>query len=613
MKRLPRMLALVMVLVLLPLHVSLAETSEGSAELLGVTYYDSDRNKVDSAQFLDGDDGTSLKLARGETAEMTVELPGGAQCRSVYIRLNTCAVEATLQELNTDIRKYEDVLTLYDPGAEFTFKLAEPAENKLRIRLTFSSSVYCRVLELSCFGPGELPDTLHDWTLDRNDVDIMIAVDSIDNIDLALVQSLTDSGYSLAVGVMNSDAQPPAAIGDILWDAGVRILPGIAATVKTVAELLSAVRIYQPLLLVTDDALADAAAEAVVQAADYHYEVDAAVLYGLWIVPEVCTLSGDVAAKAAALPQRSDELLMQMCVDKFADALSADTAIIPYPEERDEDGYLPEGEFVYENPGDGLWAYLSPTLQIGIVRYTQPDVPSLWFIADVIFDPEQEQFKQYIPGDKLFSGPYEQPDVLAQKTKLVLGINGDFYHYRILKDWVTGIIIRNYTLGYDLKRSWAGYPPLDTMALRDDGSFSLYSQGEITGDELMAQGDVHDALSFGPILVRDGKLLMYSKLSWDSIDPRMGVGLIAPGHYRIIMVEGKMPDDGEQGLDLNAFAELMYSQGVTQGFNLDGGSTAALVFMGVKLNRTGKATFIGSARDEVELFGVGISDLVHTD
>jgi len=614
MKRLLRIVCLVMVLIFLPLQfISAEETSATTAELLSVTYYDSDNSRVDSSQFLDGDDETYLNFPRSDTAQMTVQLPDGAQCQSVYIRLNACAAEATLQELNTDIRKYEDVQTLYDPGAEFIFKLDEPAENKLRIKLTFANTMRCHVLELYCYGPGELPDTLHDWTLDRSDVDIMIAVDSIDTLDLAMVQSLTDSGYSLGISVVNSDEQAPAAIGDALWDAGVRILPGIAATGKTVTELLTWIRMYRPLLLVTDIVLAEAIVEAVQGAADYQYEVDTAVLYGLWLVPEICTLLDDVAAKAANLYERSNAALLAMCKAKFSDALSADTALIPYPGGRDENGYLPGDEFVYENAEAGLWAYLSSTVQIEIVRYTQPDVPALWYVADVIFDTEQEQFKQYISGDKLFSGAYYQPDELAQKKNLVLGINSDFYHYRILKDWVTGIIIRNYKLGYSLTRSWAGYPPLDVMALRDDGSMSLYNQGEITGDELLAQGDVHDALSFGPILVRDGELQIYSGKSWDSIDPRMGIGMIEPGHYRIIMVEGKMPDDGEQGMDLNEFAELMYSQGVTQAFNLDGGSTAALVFMGVKLNRTGKATFIGSARDQVELFGIGVSDLVNTD
>jgi hypothetical protein len=38
-----------------------------------------------------------------------------------------------------------------------------------------------------------------------------------------------------------------------------------------------------------------------------------------------------------------------------------------------------------------------------------------------------------------------------------------------------------------------------------------------------------------------------------------------------------------------------------------------MLFMGERLNRTGKATALGSPRNQHELFGIGISELVHTD
>ena len=42
-------------------------------------------------------------------------------------------------------------------------------------------------------------------------------------------------------------------------------------------------------------------------------------------------------------------------------------------------------------------------------------------------------------------------------------------------------------------------------------------------------------------------------------------------------------------------------------------STSVLIFMGEKLNRTGKDTSVGSPRNQHELFGIGSSELVHTD
>ena len=121
---------------------------------------------------------------------------------------------------------------------------------------------------------------------------------------------------------MNTDEQLPAPICDMLWQAGVRIIPGIATTGKTATEMLNWLRKYQPMLLVTDGALADTAAQSMAQAYDYSIEVETAARYGLWITPDTCTLADDVLAKAAAIGERSDAVLKQMCIDKFADALT---------------------------------------------------------------------------------------------------------------------------------------------------------------------------------------------------------------------------------------------------------------------------------------------------
>ena len=124
---------------------------------------------------------------------------------------------------------------------------------------------------------------------------------------------------------------------------------------------------------------------------------------------------------------------------------------------------------------------------------------------------------------------------------------------------------------------------------------------------------MHDALSFGPYLARDGKLRIYDGYSWEVPEPRTAIGMVEAGHYRILTVEGRMPKGGAPGLNMNDLAKLMYTQNVTDAFNLDGGSTSVLIFMGTKLNLTGKGTSIGQPRNQHELFGVGTSEKTHTD
>ena len=44
-------------------------------------------------------------------------------------------------------------------------------------------------------------------------------------------------------------------------------------------------------------------------------------------------------------------------------------------------GFLDEGEFLYENPEEGVWRYVSPTLRVEILRYTQETSCSLILVT----------------------------------------------------------------------------------------------------------------------------------------------------------------------------------------------------------------------------------------
>lgn len=321
---------------------------------------------------------------------------------------------------------------------------------------------------------------------------------------------------------------------------------------------------------------------------------------------------------------KTEEELRAWCQAQFADSVHADPAEIPYPDNRLEDGYLPEGEFVYEDAEKGLWAYLSPTLQVEIIRQDMPEVPHLWYEANVIFKPEEESFRQYMYENAKFKWQEIYPETLAQTSRLVFAVNGDYHYSRAKKKWQVGNIIRGGEVlyNYDPKKSMK-FPNVDTLAIRNDGSFSVYAGDEISADELLAQAGpddpafVHDALSFGPYLVRDGQIRFYDGNSADVPEPRTAYGMVEPGHLFFVMVEGKIPKKkdlrGEQGMNLWELAELMYAHGCVEAMNVDGGSTAVMIFMGEKLNRTGKGNSLGKSRNEAELFAVGRSEQVHTD
>ena len=356
---------------------------------------------------------------------------------------------------------------------------------------------------------------------------------------------------------------------------------------------------------------------------------------GLALVLALLTVFSLGAASAAAKAPTLKELQAQMegmdadqirawSGEQFATAIHSDPAEIPYPDNRLEDGYLPEGEFVWEDPEKGLWAYLSPTLQVEIVKYDMPEVPHLWYEAHVTFKPEAEQFTQYLYVNATFKNQEIFPETLAQTSRLVFAMNGDYHMERAKKKWLVGNIIRRGEVlyNYDPKKKMS-FPNMDTLAIRNDGSFSVYAGTEISADELLAQASpddpafVHDAVAFGPYLVRNGELRLFDGTHGEKLEPRSAYGMIEPGKLFFVMVEGKMPKRkdvrGEQGMNLWQLAQLMYARGCNEAMNLDGGSTAVMIFMGNKLNRTGKATSLGSPRNQHELFGIGISEQVHTD
>ena len=287
-------------------------------------------------------------------------------------------------------------------------------------------------------------------------------------------------------------------------------------------------------------------------------------------------------------------------------------------------GFLPEGEkeFVYADEAAGLWLYCSQTLRIQINKYSGQNSsrgPLIWYEAHVYTRDNSELFDFY-PFDKEHYTSYgdrykELPEKIAQQHQLVFAINSDYFMYRIERDheesydYPIGTIIRDKEVLFDRPRKANStvYPPLDVMALYPDGSISLHLGGSVTAKELLSMGAT-DALSFGPILVENGEVSPRSKEFGNTPNPRTGFGVVEPGHYVVVVAEGKRKGitEGESCIWLG---EKMAALGCTQAINLDGGATSVLIFMGKQLNVTGNYNS-STNRKQNELLGIGISPAV---
>ena len=587
----------------------------------------------------DGSDETFHAAKRGKTVTLKAEIPADTPVRQVYMRLSAAPQSVTLRYLGSN-KKYAAAAAVENPGAEFLITADADAAGKVEIVLQFGASVACQVKEARLFTEGPLPAGVRAWEA-GGPADILLLSDCAANVDMAAVADWTAQGRSVLCLLMTTP-EDPLAFTDALWNAGVRTTPrflGMNAPADNADDkaltkawpdqklqplLTGVIRSAQPMLVVAQSGeareawLTAALQRAVDNAKDYAFDTEGAAVSGLWVVPQEAVAAADaekITAALAAWEERSDKHLRAWCARYEEAAQHGDPATIPYPDNRLPDGYLPEGEFLYEDAENGLWAYLSATVQVEIVRYEQPEFPRVWFVTDLHFKPESESFRQVLFTKASFKDQQTYPETLAQNANLILGVNGDYYPYRVDHGYPVGNILRDRKVLYDYRAGKSrAYPNLDTMALHDDGTLSVWGAKEITATQLLEMGDVHDALSFGPYLARDGALRIYAGASWDAKEPRNAIGMVSAGHYKIVTVEGRI-SDGPAGVNLNMLAEMMYAQGVTDAFNLDGGSTSVLIFMGDKLNRTGanNGKGLGSPRNMHELFGVGSSGLVHTD
>lgn len=598
------------------------------ADELFPTWKVNDSSNIKADVLTDGSDETKHSVPSAKSSNFACTLGEGESVRAAYVRMNSIPAQVELQYLNKN-RKWETVATAVNPGTECLLVSDFDLTGRLRVLVTFASNRPTHLTELRVFtDAASVPADLHVWQ-SASLADVLVTVDSLAALDLNALTGWVNQGRSVVVASLTTPGEPLAAT-DALWEAGLRVTPifgSYAETTRTaknalqnwgekkVAALVSSwLRGVKPMLLVNGGEVVSLVMDAAAKnAMNPDYELEDAAANGLWVVPESITMQDAVADAIAALPERDDSLLRDVCATPFKDAVSSDVSLIPYPDNRDAEGYLLEGEFVFEDAEKGLWAYLSPTLQVEIIQYDMTNPSQRYFVADLKFKPEHEMFKQHIWLNASFKGQQIYPQTLAQSSKLVLAVNGDYYPYRIENKTTVGNILRDYKVLYnmDMKKN-PGFPPLDTLALHDDGSISVYGAKEITADELAARGDVHDALSFGPYMARDGILRVYNGKNASLQEPRCAIGMVEPGHYVIVDCEGRIPN-GPKGMSINQIGMLLYAEGCNESFLLDGGSTSVLIFMGEKLNRTGKDTFVGSPRNQHELFGIGFSELVHTD
>ena len=273
-------------------------------------------------------------------------------------------------------------------------------------------------------------------------------------------------------------------------------------------------------------------------------------------------------------------------------------------------GFLDEGEFVYTDEDEGVWVYVSQTLKVVIERKFDPKAPLRWYEAEIWSDVGAGEMFKAIQYDQEKMGKVRvDASQTAKRYGVVFALNADYYTYRMGSPRREGVVIRNGKVILDdpYTKYTATFPNLDTLALFPDGSMQVHTSQEMTAADFLAAGAT-DVFSFGPYLLKDGELNPEVYEVSTTTNPRCAIGMIEPGHYAAIIAEGRLKDSS--GITVAYLGKLMRQKGCQVAFNLDGGQTAVMLFMGQQMNKIGVYNGKYCARPTSEVLGIGHSDQV---
>lgn len=232
---------------------------------------------------------------------------------------------------------------------------------------------------------------------------------------------------------------------------------------------------------------------------------------------------------------------------------------------------LASSEYYLIDTPNNHWAYNSPALSVDIKKL-HDDALKIWYYVSYIVVKDPKAISSGLSDAVDPSKNRASPGDLASKYKAVFSTNGDLFVAR-----KTGIIIRNGKL-------WRNVPHEPILAFYAGGDMKVFNPTEKSAQQLLDEG-VTNTFAFGPILIRDG-IIDHAILKKNSLrppNPRTGIGTVAKNHFISVVVEGRQPGYSD-GITLDDFAMLFQRLGCTTAYNLDGGQSTAIMFMGQPLN-----------------------------
>lgn len=210
------------------------------------------------------------------------------------------------------------------------------------------------------------------------------------------------------------------------------------------------------------------------------------------------------------------------------------------------------------------YSYQMDDLRIAVSMVRENGVA--YFAANV-WVKNIELVKTAFASDGFSSGVTASVRRMAKENGAILAVSGDFCGAHR-----SGTVIRNGVLYREENGD------KDVCVLYYDGTMKVYTADEFSVDKAVTNS-AWQAWSFGPGLLENGRAVTEFRSSVARANPRCAIGYYEPGHYCLVIVDGRQ-EGYSTGMTLAGLSALMEKLGCEEAYNLDGGATAEMVYDG---------------------------------
>ena len=233
----------------------------------------------------------------------------------------------------------------------------------------------------------------------------------------------------------------------------------------------------------------------------------------------------------------------------------------------------PEPEVISSEPVITADGYISSGITITIQTIEQYGTQI--YIADVLLR-DAAHLRTAVANGTFGRNVQAFTSTIAEENAAILAVNGDYYGFRD-----RGFVMRQGYLYRDTVQRGTDY---EDLVVYEDGRLEIVNESQSDAAALAEAGAVQ-IFSFGPGLIQNGEITVTEGSEVEQAmrsNPRTAIGQIGPLHYILVVSDGRSEESA--GLTLLELAQVMLEFGCQTAYNLDGGGSSTMWFMGEIIN-----------------------------